>query len=50
MSERRKLSTQEKVMIGIVIMLLTGIFLRREYIKKEGGDAFRRLFSTEAAE
>ncbi|MFI3331415.1 MAG: hypothetical protein R3Y38_06380 [Rikenellaceae bacterium] len=37
----KKRSTSEKVMLGLIIMLLIGVLSRWEFIKKEGGEAIK---------
>ena len=38
-------STQEKWMLGLIVVLLAGIAVRWAWVKKEAADAFRERFS-----
>lgn len=45
----KNLSTPEKVMIGIMLMLLIGIVMRWQLIKTEGGESIRNRFTIESS-
>lgn len=40
----KNLSRSEKIMIGLILMLLLGIISRWQVIEKEGGEAIRSRF------
>ncbi len=42
-----KLTTQEKMMLAIIVMLITGIILSWKYISKEAGDSVKAIFNKE---
>lgn len=43
----KNLKTPEKVMVGLIIMLLIGVVLRWQYIKSEGGESIKNRFVIE---
>ncbi len=38
----KALTLSEKIMVFLILMLLVGIIMRRDFVKKEAGDAIKR--------